>query len=72
MKGHGHKTFGECFGMNQFPSCSCILNEDGTLVAGGYLYFNFHQQRSKLCTLLQADVNDAEMKKCNIFDSAFC
>ncbi len=71
VKGHSHKTFRECFVMNQFPICSCILNEDGTLVAGGYLNFSFHQQWSKLCTLLQADVNDAEMKKkCKIFDNA--
>jgi hypothetical protein len=66
MKGHGHKTFIECLVMNQFPSC--ILNEDGTLMAGGYLYFSFHQQ---LCTLLQADANDAKMKKiCKVFDTA--
>jgi hypothetical protein len=46
------------------------LKEDETLMAGGYLYLSFNRQWSKLCKLLQADANDAKVKKkFKIFDS---
>jgi hypothetical protein len=34
-----------------------------TLAQGESLYFSFHQKWSKLCTLLQKDANEVEMKK---------
>jgi hypothetical protein len=39
------------------------MKENGTLVAGGYLCLSFYQKWSKLCTLLQTDPKEAEMKK---------
>jgi hypothetical protein len=39
------------------------MKEERTLVAGDTNYFSFHQNWSKLCTLLQNDANDAELKK---------
>jgi hypothetical protein len=57
-----------------FPQVILILSQSraeqrwyfqkkGPLLHGGSLYFSFHQNWSKLCTLLRTDANESEMKK---------
>jgi hypothetical protein len=56
-----------------------VQQRKGAFITWESLYFNFQQKWNKLCTLLQTDANEAEMKKKfqqpkygTLFDNVFC